>query len=523
MQRIGVKAFVAALSFASVGAGAAVSSAVVDLALPSGALRYLDTRPDNPYATLIAFAGGQGYMGIQSDGTFTTIEGTCSPVGRNRQALAEHGYAVVLVDNVLSASAPNMQALISHLHGRADVPVWIVGMSSSTELAAELAANLPAVPPLGAAFLSPIRLDPALLATIRRPSLVLINASDTDQSGSQVYAALTEVPAKKLTVLAGGTKGACNGLGYHVFYGIEAAFVDAVTTFVDSYNDTLTPQTAALDLNQHGLTGSWYEPVTSGQGVEVEIFPSQIGPGIGFTQVSWFTYDTASGGADHQRWYTLSGNVVSGQRSAALTIYRNTGGNFNAAPATAAQPMGSATLSFDSCTSGQLDYNFSDAPARSGSIPLTRLAQNMTCVATGTPLTHGDYSLSGNWFDPATSGQGITVEVNLASRVLFFAWYTYANNGASAGAAGQRWYTGQAGYTAGLRSIPFTLYETTGGVFAAPTTPAPGNVPVGTGTLDFQSCANATLAFNFNGGSSSGRSGSIALVRIGPVPAGCTS
>jgi hypothetical protein len=245
--------------------------------------------------------------------------------------------------------------------------------------------------------------------------------------------------------------------------------------------------------------------------------------GTGVTQVSWFTYDTTAGGADHQRWYTLAGNVVSGQPSAALTIYRNTGGNFNAVPTTAAQPVGSAMLSFDSCTSGQLDYTFSDGSARSGSIALSRLTQNITCTASGTAPTNADYALSGNWYDPSTSGQGITVEINPASSALFLAWYTYANNGAAVGAAGQRWYTAQAVYTTGARLIPITLYETTGGVLDAPTTPPPNTIPVGTGTLAFQGCANATLAFNFTGGSSSGKSGSISLVRVGSVPSGCTS
>jgi hypothetical protein len=102
----------------------------------------------------------------------------------------------------------------------------------------------------------------------------------------------------------------------------------------------------ALDLNQHGLTGSWYEAATSGQGVEVEIFPDLAGPGTGLTQVSWFTFDhTAAGGPERQRWYTLQGNVATGVANASLVIYRNVGGNFNAPPITSAQPIGTATLS----------------------------------------------------------------------------------------------------------------------------------------------------------------------------------
>ena len=65
------------------------------------------------------------------------------------------------------------------------------------------------------------------------------------------------------------------------------------------------------------------------------------------------------------------------------------------------------------------------------------------------------------------------------------------------------------------------LYETTGGVFNAPSVPAPASAAVGTGTLAFQSCANASLAFNITGGAAAGKSGTIALTRVGPVPAGC--
>jgi hypothetical protein len=277
-----------------------------------------------------------------------------------------------------------------------------------------------------------------------------------------------------------------------------------------------------LDLNQHGLTGSWYEPVTSGQGVEVEIFPSPSGNGA--VQVSWFTYDSGLvGGAERQRWYTAGGSVAPGATSAALTIYQNVGGSFNAPPITTAHAVGSATLSFTACNQGQLDYAFTDGSGRSGSIPLTRLTQSVTCSTTSTRSVNADFAFSGNWYDPATSGQGITVEINPLSPIAFFAWYTYVSGGTPTDASGQRWYTGQATYNAGARTVAMTLYETTGGLFDAPTTPAPHNTAVGTATLAFQSCSAATLAFSFTGGSSAGASGSIALVRPGPAPPGCTA
>ena len=278
---------------------------------------------------------------------------------------------------------------------------------------------------------------------------------------------------------------------------------------------------AALDLNQHGLTGSWYEPVTSGQGVEVEVFPNPSGNGA--VQVSWFTYDSVVGGAERQRWYTAGGSVTPGATSAALTIFQNLGGSFNAPPITTAHAVGSATLSFTACNQGQLDYAFSDGTGRSGSIPLTRLTQSVTCSTTSARSVNADFAYSGNWYDPATSGQGITVEINPLSPIAFFAWYTYVSGGIPADAAGQRWYTGQATYNTGARTVAVTLYETTGGLFDAPTTPAPHNTAVGTATLAFQSCSAATLSFTFTGGSHAGATGSIALSRVGPVPPGCTT
>jgi hypothetical protein len=269
----------------------------------------------------------------------------------------------------------------------------------------------------------------------------------------------------------------------------------------------------AFPLNQNGLTGSWYDPQTSGQGFEVEVYPDLLSPGTGLAFLAWFTYDSVVGGAERQRWYTLSGPVVSGQPNASLTIYQNTGGNFNAPPITKSVPVGTATLSFDSCISGQLSYIFTDGSGRSGTIPLQRLMQNVSCSPLGVAGENYDFILSGSWYDPATAGQGITVEVNDVSNVLFFAWETYAPNGANAGPAGQRWYTGQGPFAPeNPLSITVPLYESTGGMFNA-LPPIPSTVAVGSATLAFQSCTDATLSYSFTEGSNSGVSGTIQLVR----------
>jgi hypothetical protein len=278
----------------------------------------------------------------------------------------------------------------------------------------------------------------------------------------------------------------------------------------------------APSVDQHGLTGSWYQAATSGQGTEIEVFPDMVAPGTGFVQGGWFTFDYAgSGGAERNRWYTFGGDVHSGDAAAVLALYQNTGGNFDAGPVTSAVQVGHVGLSFTDCMTGIMSYTFTDGSGRNGAIPVTRLTPNVDCTQAGAPGAAGDFGLSGNYFDPKTSGQGFIAEVNPVAKVLFFAWYTYAINGQSLGAAGQRWYTGKStGYVAGARSFPLLLYETTGGLFNS-VAPAPATTPVGTATMTFTSCSAATLAFAFTGGSAAGQSGSIGLSRVGPTPADC--
>lgn len=304
--------------------------------------------------------------------------------------------------------------------------------------------------------------------------------------------------------------------GVHALDGFDRTVQNLATNLAGASTSVAT--LPAVELNQHGLTGFWFNPETSGQGNGIEVF-ADSSSGTGLVFVSWYTYDTVAGGAERQRWYTAAGPVVTGQPIANLMIYQNTGGNFDAPPVTSAQVVGTATLAFNSCVTGTFAYDFSDGSGRRGTIPLTRLLQNATCSLSAPYSSNPDFALSGNWYSAATSGQGFTIETNIGHGVLFAAWYTYAPTGATAGAAGQRWYAIQAPFSSGMRSLSVTIFEPTGGVFDSP---QQGNIAaVGTATLAFETCTTATFTYIFTGGSSSGRSGTIALTRVGPAPPGC--
>jgi len=287
---------------------------------------------------------------------------------------------------------------------------------------------------------------------------------------------------------------------------------------------TAPPPAGSPDLNQHGLTGSWFESATSGQGIEIEVFPNLTGPGVSLVQGAWFTFDSApAGGVDRERWYTFNGPGQSGGANVPVKIFQNVGGNFNATPVTQATQVGTGTLTFADCSNATLSYAFTDGTGRTGSIALTRLTPNVTCTVGTAPATNADFALSGNWFDVSTAGQGFVFDVNPVSPAVFLTWYTYAPAGQMLGAAGQRWFVGLLKpYTVGSHSVTLPLFETTGGVFDQATLPAPASVQVGTATVTFASCTSAQVSFNFTSGSSAGRSGAISLVRVGPIPPGCT-
>ena len=276
---------------------------------------------------------------------------------------------------------------------------------------------------------------------------------------------------------------------------------------------------ASVNINQEGLSGSWYNPATSGQGMQFQFTPDDSNPGQGSLFGAWYTYDVTAGDTSSQRWYSVQSAITGDGQSAGVTIYQNTGGNFDAPPVTSAVAVGTGILSFDSCVSGSFSYTFDDG--RSGTIPLQRLLPNVNCVESGTPTNPAsDFGLSGSWYNATTSGQGMLIEINPMDATAFLGWYTYAASGESSGVAGQRWFSAQSNYVAGSNRADLVIYASTGGIFDSS-----GGVttnPVGTATLAFASCTTATFDYAFTAGELSGTSGTIALTRLGATPASCS-
>ena len=309
-------------------------------------------------------------------------------------------------------------------------------------------------------------------------------------------------------------------------HSLTAQVTNAVEVAFPATNLPIIQTIAAVpsfDANQYGLTGSWYNHATSGQGFEIQVYPDLNAPGQGVLFGGWFTYDvTAAGG---RRWYGLQGNVSSVSPSAVLQIFDEEGGNLNAPPSVGVTgALGVAELDFSDCATASLTYNFTDGSGRSGTIPLSRLTPNVTCSPQGdNGAAASDYLLSGNWYNPNTSGQGLIFDFSPSINNVFAGWYTFAPNGQQTGGSGsQRWFTLQSNqFVAGMTSLDnITIIETSNGIFDSPTPTT--STQVGTVKIAFQSCNALTLSYQFSAGENQGITGTINLQRVGPTPTGCS-
>ena len=275
------------------------------------------------------------------------------------------------------------------------------------------------------------------------------------------------------------------------------------------------------NLHQFGISGSWRNPQSPGQGIAIASTPNLIAPGVGFINGGWFTFAPTAGGPESSRWYSLSGTVNDGATSVSLAIHSNTDGNFVAPPETTAQPVGTATLQMLTCDTASFIYSLTDGGS-SGVIPLVRTLPNLTCTASGSGgSSHPDYLHTGSYFTPGLGGQGLFLELNPGQPALNIGWFTYARSSITGGSPRQRWYSLQLpGYIVGASvhtNVP--IIQTTGGTLNG-STPVNTNA-VGTATVQIGSCNDLTITYDFNAGENAGLSGTLGTVRALPAPPGC--
>lgn len=331
---------------------------------------------------------------------------------------------------------------------------------------------------------------------------------------------------------------------------------------------------AALPLNQVGLSGTYFDVSLQGQGFLFDLIRNLNQPqGQHLLFGAWFTYALpgTAGGAG-LRWYTLTGWFNGDPTEVAVKIHRS---GFGTAPAFGLPLQGltqtevaDATVRFRTCRDVEIEYHNAPEfnvptiaePLLRPRIKLTR-ADSPRCVDPGTEFERATGSrcaavfpdqVTGTWqragadwtADTQHLGRGFLIEGNsgqqCAGGYLFGAWYDYA--GAADNSAPferHRWFTfsscGDASRIPNTHSYRLFLTLTHGGERLLPfPDPAwssqPPTYPQCPGSygalLTFHDCNRATLSYDFGMAAPAGyagiqgQTGSINLVRSVAV-AGC--
>lgn len=240
------------------------------------------------------------------------------------------------------------------------------------------------------------------------------------------------------------------------------------------------------------VSGSWFDPARSGEGVIVQFLPD------GSANAFWFTYPPA-GEAGAQAWMVGQGGVVDGDTLRFDTVYRPLGARFGEQfdPADVdLVPWGTMEMQFADCGNATLRY--AGPPAfGAGEQTLVRLTEidEVDCagasrdlLASGARAPSGLRSRSGAWFVPSRSGEGWIVE-ELTSGYTAVIWFTFSPDGHQAWTIGVGERIGDRVVIADNRIAGGTRF---GAAFDAADVELP---PWGTLELHFEDCGNARVSY----------------------------
>jgi hypothetical protein len=199
-----------------------------------------------------------------------------------------------------------------------------------------------------------------------------------------------------------------------------------------------------------GTSSAWFDSDRDGEGFLLEILPQNR------AVVYWFTYDDEGG----QDWYLAEGEIR-GNRIIFTDLKRASGGVFGPGfdpEKVSFEPVGSATFTWSSCTSGTMKWviDRDGGGYRQGRMSLNRLTDLMglDCGAAAPQNTIPEGRFSGSWYDPEHDGEGYVVEVLADGRAVVY-WFSYDTEG------NRRWFFGLGGIENG--KLVFEDMQTTSG------------------------------------------------------------
>jgi hypothetical protein len=233
-----------------------------------------------------------------------------------------------------------------------------------------------------------------------------------------------------------------------------------------------------------GTSSAWFDPSRSGEGFMLEILTANR------AVMYWFTYDSEG----EQDWYMAVGEIR-GNRILFPELIQTSGGKFGGEfdPAEVSRTVvGSASFIWSGCDSGAMSWliDRDGNKRRQGRMNLQRLTRIMG-IDCGRPLlapVREEAQLSGSWYDPAHSGEGIALEVLTDERILLF-WFGYDPRG------NRRWFFGTGEIKDG-KLLFEEMFTTLGGVFGRDFDPGKVELqPWGSLVLNI-ACESGTVIFS---------------------------
>ena len=240
-----------------------------------------------------------------------------------------------------------------------------------------------------------------------------------------------------------------------------------------------------------GVSGSWFDPARSGEGIILQVLPD------GRAFAVWFTFP-AAGEADGAAWLLAAEGVREANTLRFTDVLQPRGARFGEAFDPAAVDYahwGSLTLSFDGC--GAMTASWEGPPAYgSGSRAMQRLSviDEIDCAGTrrltasGARAAEGLRARSGAWFVGERPGEGWLVE-DLADGQSLVYWFTFDEQGR------QTWLVGPGRRDQGGIVVEQLLQGSGtrfGDGFDAG---AVDLAPWGSLSIDFSSCSGGTLSY----------------------------
>jgi hypothetical protein len=185
----------------------------------------------SPRAAVVLIPGGNGYLGIRPDGSFSALRG--NQLVRTRRAYAASGVASLVVDsNVSIASA------VTYLRTRFNRPVTVVATSRGSLRIAEALSARPNGIAITAGFLDQVRGQIGSAGAL--PSTLVVHhrqdgCNVTPPSGVEPFKAWGGARVRVVWIDGGANAGdPCQAAGYHGFAGNDGRVVGAVAGFARS-------------------------------------------------------------------------------------------------------------------------------------------------------------------------------------------------------------------------------------------------------------------------------------------------